>query len=166
MPERWIPVPGYVGAYEVSDRGRVRGLDYIVVDSLGRRRMHKGRVLKLSPAKRGYPVVKLGLNGKKSTIGLHQLVVLAFVGPCPAGMEVLHRNGDKLDNRLANLHYGTRSTNNLDSVAHGTHPWASKTHCPRDHEYSGDNVQYGRRGDGRVFRKCRACRRTPKKQAA
>lgn len=42
---------------------------------------------------------------------IHQIVLEAFCGPCPDGMEVLHGNGIRTDNRLSNLRYGTRSEN-------------------------------------------------------
>jgi DNA-binding transcriptional regulator YiaG len=49
---------------------------------------------------------------------VHRLVMLAFVGPCPAGHEVRHINGDPSDNRLVNLRYGTRSENQKDRARH------------------------------------------------
>lgn len=42
---------------------------------------------------------------------VHRLVLLAYVGPCPDGMEVDHKNKDTGDNRLANLHYVTHKQN-------------------------------------------------------
>jgi hypothetical protein len=45
--------------------------------------------------------------------------MLSFVGPPEEGMEVLHRNGDPTDNRLENLHYGTRLENILDVYQQG-----------------------------------------------
>ena len=43
----------------------------------------------------------------------------SFVGKCPEGMEVLHANGNPLDNRLENLRYGTRTENILDVFHQG-----------------------------------------------
>jgi hypothetical protein len=37
--ERWRQVPGYEGHYEVSDRGRVRSIDRVVIMKDGRRRV-------------------------------------------------------------------------------------------------------------------------------
>jgi DNA invertase Pin-like site-specific DNA recombinase len=53
---------------------------------------------------------------------VHQLVLLTFVGPLPEGQEVRHLNGDRSDNRLENLCYGTRKENANDAVEHGTQP--------------------------------------------
>jgi hypothetical protein len=49
--------------------------------------------------------------GKGNSRQVHQLVLEAFVGPCPEGYEVLHLNHEPSDNRLVNLKYGTRSEN-------------------------------------------------------
>lgn len=51
---------------------------------------------------------------------IHRLVLEAFVGPCPEGMEVAHRNGDPSDNRLDNLRWSTPVDNQADRVEHGT----------------------------------------------
>ena len=50
---------------------------------------------------------------------LHHLVLYAFVGPRPKGMECRHLNGIPWDNRLENLCWGTRSSNMKDRVLHG-----------------------------------------------
>ena len=50
---------------------------------------------------------------------LHQLVLFAFVGPCPPGMECRHKNGKKADNRRHNLAWGTPKENGEDKVRHG-----------------------------------------------
>lgn len=51
---------------------------------------------------------------------VHQLVLLAFIGPPPIGQEVRHLNGVASDNRLENLAYGTKKENVDDSRRHGT----------------------------------------------
>lgn len=50
------------------------------------------------------------------------LVMLAFVGERPEGMDIRHLDGVVTNNNLSNLCYGTRSENILDCVRHGTHP--------------------------------------------
>ncbi len=59
---------------------------------------------------------------KKQRRPVHQLVLEAFAGPCPAGMEARHLDGNHLNNCADNLAWGTRSENALDRVRHGTQP--------------------------------------------
>lgn len=123
MIENWKPVVGFEGQYEVSDLGRVRSLDRVV--TIQRLNWRDGRPQKLSypvkgqlliatPNSRGYPRVTLGNKGP--TVVVHQLVLSAFVGKCPDGLQALHGNDVKSDNRLANLSWGTPSQNQLDAV--------------------------------------------------
>lgn len=37
--------------------------------------------------------------------------------------------------------------------------WGAKTHCPKGHEYAGDNLLVKQRSDGTTFRQCRECQR-------
>src|SRR5699024_7150413 len=80
-----------------------------------------------------YPHVSLSRNNERHTHYVHTLVLLAFVGERPAGMECLHKDGNPNNNRLDNLRWGTPSENNLDIVAHGNNHCLNKTHCPRGH---------------------------------
>lgn len=120
--ERWLPVPGFEGLYEVSDFGRVRSLDRIVhpagrSDGQTTRRI-KGRVLKPG-FNHGRPVVNLcSKSGGKHSL-VHQLVLHAFVGPCPDGQECRHLNDNRQDNRLINLAWGTRRENMADRKRNG-----------------------------------------------
>lgn len=114
-----------------------------------------GRPKAQYPRAGGHMRASLSVNGKSRALYVHRLVLEAFVGPCPEGMEGCHNNGNPADNRLENLRWDTRSENVYDAVRHGTHAWASKTHCPAGHEYNERNTYLAQRGD----RQCRACRR-------
>jgi hypothetical protein len=119
VQERWLPVPGYEGIYEVSDQGRVKSLARVIKRNSGRDNPIPERILKPIMSRR-YPAVSLyGPNGFASPT-IHALVMRAFVGPMPEGMQVAHNNGDRNDNRLCNLRYATAIENNLDKFAHGT----------------------------------------------
>lgn len=72
--------------------------------------------IKLRPDKSGYLKVDLGRRNTKS---VHRLVWEAFHGQIPKGMEINHRNGSKIDNRLANLELVTRSQNMRHAYASG-----------------------------------------------
>lgn len=151
--ERWLPVSGYEGSYEVSDLGRVRSLDRIT----DRGRKWRGRVMSPAPMRsNGYLIVSLWRDGSQRTTLVHRLVLSAFVGPAPDGAEGLHGDGDPENNKLTNLSWGTHSENEMDKVRHGTHPHARKTHCPQGHPYDDENTYVY---PGRAHRGCRTCRR-------
>lgn len=156
--EIWKPIPGYEGHYEVSSHGRVRSLDRTVQRKDGQTQRLKGRMMALKKTRNGYFLVGLRREGEKQRFKLvHRLVLEAFVGPCPDGMETLHGDGNPENNRLSNLHWGSLSENNLDTVKHGRHVNANKTHCPRGHELLLENTTESGRKDGR--RRCLACHR-------
>jgi len=105
--ERWRDVPGFEGLYQVSDWGRVRSLDRVVVDSLGRQRLIRGRLLK-PISLNGYHYVGLFRDGEQTRCLVHRLVLLAFVGEPESGQECRHLNGDPANNRLENLAWGRK----------------------------------------------------------
>lgn len=102
--EIWKPVPGYEGFYEVSSIGRVKSL---------RDNHNKLREIIRKPRKTRTGYMDIGLKNKHFLV--HQLVMLAFVGPPPQGLEINHKNGNKTDNRLENLEYVTKSYNKTHS---------------------------------------------------
>ncbi len=73
---------------------------------------------------RGYLGIRLTPSspGKKQRWSAHRLVLTAFAGPCPEGLECRHLNGIRTDNRLGNLAWGTPEVNNADKKIHGTQP--------------------------------------------
>lgn len=159
-PEEWRPVVGYEGYYEVSDHGNVRSLDRVVPKG-GHTQTVNGRALSPSTKPSGHMRVSIiGADREHRTRMVHQLVLDAFVGTCPDGMEGCHNNGDPSDNRLKNLRWDTRSANRRDRVAHGVDQNSKKTHCKWGHEYTPENTFMRRTGgqlNGR--RDCRACMR-------
>jgi hypothetical protein len=68
----------------------------------------------------GYRTVNFSINNKSNTFYIHRLLLQAFVGNPEKGQEVLHKNGNRLDNSLENLRWGTRSENVQDAILHGT----------------------------------------------
>lgn len=118
MIENWRPVIGHEGSYEVSDQGRVRSLDRTVVFKNGAKRFYKGQILKHGYSK-GYPRVNLYKDTFPDFALIHQLVLAAFVGPMPFGMEVRHYDGNRENATLGNLLYGTNGDNYRDKIRHG-----------------------------------------------
>ena len=58
-------------------------------------------------------------TGRGRTMQLGRIVLLAMVGPNPAGTECCHKDGDPGNNDPANLYWGTRSQNTRDAMRHG-----------------------------------------------
>ena len=55
----------------------------------------------------------------KVTKHVHELVALAFIGPLAPGQQVRHLDGDRTNNRAANLAHGTALENATDRERHG-----------------------------------------------
>lgn len=72
------------------------------------------------PDRKGYLQVHLISNKKSKTVKVHRIVLEAFVGPCPAGMECSHKDGNPANNRLENLEWATFKANNELKAQHGT----------------------------------------------
>lgn len=119
--EKWLPVVGFEGRYEVSSRGRVRSLDSVRRDGNPLR----GRVMRPSrhPRTGHLRVVLWTLDGRQLTRLVHRLVLEAFVGPCPDGLQGLHWDDDPGNNAVKNLYWGTSSQNRKDSIRNGGHNW-------------------------------------------
>lgn len=101
--EIWRDIQGYEGLYQVSNLGRVRSLDRVVIRSDGRRRTYKGRILKLAKSSNEYLTVRLSKNGVGGSECIHVLVAQAFI-PNPHGYTVAHhKNHNRQDNRTENL---------------------------------------------------------------
>lgn len=150
--ERWLPVPDFEGLYSVSSAGRVFSHERVYPSGWRR----GARLMRLQLASTGYLRVDLNdAQGRRSSQPVHRLVARAFLGEPATGQMVRHLNGVRTDNRLDNLAWGTASENVHDSVRHGTHALASKTHCRRGHPYEGENLIIDHRGG----RDCRACKR-------
>ena len=108
MEEVWKEVVG-APRYRVSNLGNVFGLI-------------RGKQLKpfLGGKRRFYYQVYITYsNGYRTAKNVHSLVIQAFVGERPDGMECRHLNGNPLDNRLENLKWGTSKENSDDIALHG-----------------------------------------------
>ena len=116
-------IPNYEGIYQVSNTGIVRRLKHWVTNSGLQNATGyfvPEMILKQQLDTKGYYQVSLSKEGKVKVWSVHRLVMLAFVGELPAGMETRHLNSNKLDNRLENLAYGTKAENMQDAVKVGT----------------------------------------------
>lgn len=155
--ERWLPIVGWEGFYEVSDLGRVRSLDRVVPHPRGDLHL-RGKILKLGYHMNEYRTTVLSRPGVRRTPYVHQLVLTTFIGERPEGMVACHGVGGRWDNRLSNLRWGTQSENVLDwtTTSDTNQVNARKTTCARGHRLVPPNLLAESWVPDR-WRKCLAC---------
>lgn len=107
-PEVWKAISDYPG-YEVSNLGRVKSYLKSIPAIL------KPVVKKQT----GYAQLNLRKDSKFKSVKVHHLVLLAFYGPCPVGHQTCHNDGDRTNNILSNLRWGTALDNAQDRHNHG-----------------------------------------------
>ena len=138
-----VPMPGYVGLYEVSDEGWIKSLGRVALMGDGRRKTLAPRILRATPNGSGYQVVSLyDAFGRRRLWRLHRAVLIAFTGGPPDGTHTLacHNDGDRTNNRLSNLRWGSPLDNSNDAAMHGTGKGARAT-CPRGHALAAPNLR-------------------------
>lgn len=113
--EEFRDVPGWPG-YRVGSNGSVlscRDNGGNMTDTWNQR--------VLAVDRDGYHKLALHNHRKTWFTGAHVLVALAFIGDKPfRGSIVLHQNGNRCDNRVCNLRWGTHKENSIDRDSHGT----------------------------------------------
>lgn len=110
--EEWRDVVGYEGLYIVSNYGEVR--------SLGNDKGRKEKTMKTHICRSGYEKLDLYKKSQPTKkVYVHRLVAMAFIPNPNNKPQVNHINCDKLDNKLKNLEWVTRSENITHAYATG-----------------------------------------------
>ena len=99
--EIWRDIQGYEGLYQVSNEGRVKSLDRVVMRKNGIPLTVKGRFLKpyINPLDGRHMVVALCKNNIPKTHKIHQLVAQAFI-PNPNCCTVVHHKDHNPENNV------------------------------------------------------------------
>lgn len=106
--EQWIDVIDFEGIYQVSNFGQIRCAK-------------TGKIKKITISKAcGRPYLSLWKNNKSKVCRPYKLVMEAFVGIRPQGMECCHNDGNPQNNHLSNLRWDTPKNNHADKIKHGT----------------------------------------------
>lgn len=111
--EIWKDIPSYEKLYQISNCGKIERL---IGYQCNKKRSLKSKKIN----KYGYLMVCLCKNNKCKYFYIHRLVLEAFVGPCPSGMECRHLDGKPSNNRLYNLEWTTHNENMKDKIKHKT----------------------------------------------
>lgn len=120
MNELWKDVPGFEGAYQVSNLGRVKSLPRKIWNGKGYY-LSTEKILKPNVLAKGYFQVELKKDCKRCCLQVHRLVATAFiVNPDPINLtQVNHLNGNKQDNMVENLEWSNNSLNQKHAWATG-----------------------------------------------
>jgi hypothetical protein len=114
---KYKDIPGFPG-YRVGDDGNVQSNKRVIGDG-------QWHTLSKGLSECGYEQIHLYRDGKSYARTVHRLVLEAFVGPRPPKHECRHLDGDKVNNRLVNLTWGTNAENVEDRKSSGQ-PWSPR----------------------------------------
>lgn len=107
--EVWLPIVGYEGLYEVSNKGRVKSLPRNIKNGSGEFVSYE-RLL-VGGVSSGYRHYLLHKDGKRQDLRANRLVAMAFI-PNPDNLPyVNHKDENKLNNRVENLEWCTAEYN-------------------------------------------------------
>lgn len=116
MNERWKDITKYEDYYKVSNLGRVKSIDRITIDSIGRKKLFKGVILKQDISPAGYKRITLNKDGGQITKFVHRLVAQEFI-PNPNKLPYInHIDCNKINNTVENLEWVTPLENNLHAI--------------------------------------------------
>jgi len=111
--EIWKHVVGYEGYYAVSNMGRVKSLNRLIIVKNYTRTINE-RILVQSIFGTGYHAVFLSKNSIIKTITVHRLVATAFISNPENLATINHKDSNKSNNREGNLEWMSI----LDNVRH------------------------------------------------
>ena len=109
VPEGFRQIPGFP-RYSIAKDGTV-------LSFCGR------RPRRLSPvvATDGYLAFNLCVEpGRVRQVKVHTLVLITFVSARPVGMQCRHLDGNRMNNHVSNLAWGSLVENRRDRIRHGT----------------------------------------------
>jgi hypothetical protein len=120
-----VQVYGYENRYEINKNGEIWSLRR---EKLINNRLYAWAGKKLSPFLdvNGYYYINLGDGNKTKKQPIHRLVLLSFIGNPKEKMVACHIDGNKLNNNLSNLKWGSYAENYADIVKHKTNAIGKK----------------------------------------
>lgn len=105
MIEKFKPVQGYAGIYEISNLGRVKSLSRVVERKDGNTRVTEDRIILPFLTKCGYHQIVLCKDGVRKKHLIHRLVANAFIENPDKLPIINHKDENKLNNRVDNLEW-------------------------------------------------------------
>lgn len=120
--EKWKPIIGYEGYYDVSNLGRIRSLTrQCGLTPRGYKRTIKGQILHPTDNGHGYLIVSLKRNGSRKNIYLHRAVASAFIDNTYHLSIVNHKDFNTKNNQVDNLEWCSQKQNIVYSAERMKH---------------------------------------------
>ena len=111
-------IPGYEGYYEIDRNGNVRSIKRVIKTKKGTLSINSRSITPRSN-NYGYLEIRLSKAGFTKTKFVHRLLAMTYIKNTDNKPEVNHINGVKLDNRLDNLEWVTKSENMKHAFKNG-----------------------------------------------
>lgn len=116
--EIWKPIKNYEDLYEVSNCGRVRGIERVVRYKCGtRQHTVKAKIKAILDNGKGYKIVNLYKENNGKMFYIHRMVAEAFITNHENKETVNHKDFDKSNNYVDNLEWASYTENNLHSFS-------------------------------------------------
>lgn len=109
--EIWKDIVGYEGLYQISNFGRIKSVERVVIKKNDRKNYVKETVLRFGINTSGYYIVSLYKNAKPKTHRVHRIFATEFLPNYENKPNINHIDGDKLNNNLHNLEWVTQKEN-------------------------------------------------------
>lgn len=109
--EQWENIDGY-DYYQISSDGRVRSLDHEIKKRIGNvlvKAFHKSKILEQTVNEEGNLIVLLDREGDKSIKDVYLLVGETFVDNPEKLSQLIHKDGNKTNNKAENLQWTSES---------------------------------------------------------
>lgn len=111
--EIWKSIDGYIGLYEVSNKGRIKSLNRITKRTNTSTRKLKSVILKNQKCTNGYLFVALSKDGIRRQFLVHRLVAIAFIPTNIEGLDINHIDENKTNNNVTNLEWISHKENSV-----------------------------------------------------
>lgn len=108
--EIWKDIPNYEGLYQASNLGRIKRVERVLIDSMGRKYLLKEQILK-GAIHNGYHYVRLSKNGTTYESSVHHLIGLTFLSNPNNLPQIGHKDETRDNNCVDNLEWVTAKDN-------------------------------------------------------
>ncbi|MCI2000276.1 MAG: NUMOD4 motif-containing HNH endonuclease [Clostridia bacterium] len=119
MIEQWKDIKDFEGIYQVSNLGRIKSLERIVIDKKGNKKICRETIKTIHDNGKGYMNVNLWKDNKSYMRYVHRLVAQAFIPNLEDKSTVNHKDFNRSNNCVDNLEWATYKEQEKHKYANG-----------------------------------------------